>query len=96
MKGTQTVAERRAGSATSSRRGFDREHDQVKTWPAETRIALARRVLEAFEAAQKPPRPERGYSAEEVISRLKMPQPAPNDAECQQILEEESARKHGA
>jgi hypothetical protein len=70
--------------------------EQVKSWPPETRIALARRVLETLEPRGAPSRTERGYSAEEVIARLKMPQPAPSDAECQQILEEELARKYGA
>ena len=37
----------------------------------------------------------RGFSADEAIALLKMPQPAPDDAQCQQILEEELLRKYG-
>jgi len=33
--------------------------------------------------------------AEEVIELLKMPQPAPDDAACDQIVEEERLRKYG-
>ena len=36
----------------------------------------------------------RGFSADEVIALLKIPQPVPDDAQCQQILEEELLRKH--
>ena len=37
----------------------------------------------------------RGFSADEVIALLKMPQLAPDDAQCRQILEEELLRKYG-
>ena len=66
---------------------------QVSNWPTSDRIVLARKILETVETA--PPRATRGYSAEEVISLLAMPPPAPDDAECQQILAEELLRKHG-
>lgn len=42
-----------------------------------------------------PTQGKRGYTADEVIALLQMPQPAPDDAECQQILEEELLRKYG-
>ncbi len=42
-----------------------------------------------------PTQGKRGYTADEVIAMLKMPQPAADDVECQQILEEELLRKHG-
>jgi hypothetical protein len=66
---------------------------QVSSWPVSDRIMLARKILETVETA--PPRATRGYSAEEVISLLAMPQPAPDDAECRRILAEELVRKHG-
>jgi hypothetical protein len=66
---------------------------QVSSWPVSDRIMLARKILETVEMA--PPRATRGYSAEEVISLLAMPQPAPDDAECERILAEELLRKHG-
>jgi hypothetical protein len=38
---------------------------------------------------------KRGYTADQVIAMLQIPQPAPDDAQCQQILEEELLRKYG-
>lgn len=67
---------------------------RVANWPTRDRLLLARKILETAELTL--PRTTRGYSAEEVIALLKMPQPAPNDAECQQILEEELLRKSGS
>ena len=66
---------------------------QVSNWPASERIVLARKILETVETSA--PNAMRGYSAEQVISLLAMPQPAPDDAECQRILAEELLRKHG-
>ena len=37
----------------------------------------------------------RGFTADEVIAQLQMPQPAPDDAQCRQILEDELLRKYG-
>ena len=68
---------------------------RVAAWPPAERIKLARRILETVETAGEK-RSSRGYSAAEVIALLKMPQPAPNDAECKRILEEELLRKYGA
>lgn len=67
---------------------------QVANWPVQDRMVLARKILETVDSTT--PRATRGYSAEEVITLLKMPQPAPSDAECRQILEEELLRKHGS
>ena len=64
---------------------------RVVNWPPRDRIVLARKILETVESM---PRTTRGYSADEVIALLKMPQPAPGDAECQQILEEELLRNY--
>ncbi len=66
---------------------------RVENWPVEDRIALARRIMESVN--QKLPRQSRGRSADEVIQLLNMPQPAPSDIECQQILEEELLGKYG-
>jgi hypothetical protein len=65
---------------------------QVEKWPVRDRIVLARLILESLETQ---PRATPGYTAEEVIAQLQMPQPAPSDAECRQILEDELVRKHG-
>jgi hypothetical protein len=67
---------------------------RVTTWPVSDRIVLARQILETVDA--EPSIAKRGYSAEEVIALLQMPQPAPDDATCQQILEEERLRKYGS
>jgi len=68
---------------------------QVKSWPAETRIALARRVLETLEAtADASPPGRRGPSALEVVGLWNPGGAAPTDEECDQILVEELHRKH--
>ena len=58
----------------------------VASWPAHARITLARKILETVEHPLPPD--SRGLRAEEVIELLKMPQPAPSDAECDRIIEE--------
>ncbi len=67
---------------------------QVADWPEQDRVVLARTILATVGPANS--RAMRGYSADEVIALLQMPQPAPSDAECRQILEEELLRKHGS
>ena len=66
---------------------------RVESWPVEDRVALARKIMESVHP--KSPRRSRGRSADEVIQSLNIPQPAPSDFECQQILEEELLRKYG-
>ena len=65
---------------------------QVANWPAEDRVVLARKILETV--GEIPRRRSSGRSAEEIIRLLNIPEPPPNDAECQQILEEELLRKY--
>jgi hypothetical protein len=67
---------------------------RVTSWPVSDRIVLARQILETVGA--EPSTVKRGYSAEAVIALLQMPQPAPDDSACQQILEEERLRKYGS
>jgi len=66
---------------------------QVASWPAGDRIVLARKILETV--VPGPQGLPRGLSAEEVIAQLNVPQPAPDDAACEHILEDELLRKHG-
>lgn len=66
---------------------------KVASWTVTERIRLARKILETTEEGSLSSC--RGYSAEEVIALLQMPQPAAGDAECRQIIEEELQRKHG-
>lgn len=71
---------------------------QVKSWPAETRIALARRVLETLEISQEVATEGlRGPSTRQVIG-LWNPAggTAPTDQECEEILAEELIRKHSS
>jgi hypothetical protein len=68
---------------------------RVANWPPADRINLARKILETVETPTEK-RTSRGFSAAEVIALLKMPQPAPDDAECKRILEEELLRKYSS
>ena len=66
---------------------------QVKSWSAETRIVLARRVLETLDVAstitneglKSPP-------AQQVLGLWNPVGTAPTDQECEQILAEELQR----
>ncbi len=62
----------------------------------EAQLAQARNGDASEEAASAATEhARRRFSADEVIALLKMPQPAPDDAQCRQILEEELTRKYG-
>ena len=67
--------------------------EAVRQWPPEAHRDLLRDVLMTLHD-ERPPRPTRGFSADEVIRLLKSDQPAPNDDECRAILEEELIKKH--
>jgi hypothetical protein len=72
--------------------------DRVQNWPAPMRLALARGILETLETAvpdQMPRQLPLGPSAAEVAARFATDHLTPTDAEVQQILEEELARKYG-
>jgi len=66
---------------------------QVEDWPVEDQIILAQQLM--HRARSRSLRSNRGRSAEEVIELLNIQQPAPDDAECEQIVEEELMRKYG-
>lgn len=61
----------------------------------EAQLAQARTCDPLVVAAPVATHGKRGFSADEVIALLHMPQPAPDDAQCQQIVEEELLRKYG-
>jgi len=67
--------------------------ETVRQWPPEARRDLLRDVLMTLHD-EGPPRPTRGFSADEVIRLLKPDQPAPTDEECDRILEEELMKKY--
>ena len=66
--------------------------ETVRQWPPEARRDLLRDVLKTLHDEQ-PPRPTRGFSADQAIQLLHSDQPAPSDEECDQILEEELMKK---
>ena len=69
--------------------------ETIRQWPVEARRDLLRDVSRTLDD-ERPVRPTRGYSADEVIRMLKSDHPAPNDEECDRILEEELMRKYGS
>ena len=68
--------------------------ERVRTWTPGMRIMLARKVLETLEspAISEPPRT---MLLDDVIGLLHTDKPAPNDEECERIVEQERARKYG-
>ena len=66
---------------------------RVADWPAHDRITLARKILETVEETTAPA--TCGLRGEEVIKLLQIPQPPPDDDECDRIVLEERLRKHG-
>ena len=67
--------------------------ETVRQWPPEARRDLLRDVLKTLHD-ERPARPTRGFSADQVIRLLKSDQPAPTDEECDRILEEELMKKY--
>ncbi|HQX52022.1 MAG TPA: hypothetical protein PLR25_19040 [Planctomycetaceae bacterium] len=65
----------------------------VAEWPAHDRITLARKILETVEDTATPA--TRGLRGEAVIKLLQIPQPAPDDDECDRMVAEERLRKYG-
>ncbi len=70
---------------------------QVKSWPAETRIALARRVLETLDAGSSISTAGfKGPPAQQVLGLWNPGSTAPTEAECDQILADELRSKHAS
>ena len=70
--------------------------EQIKSWPTETRIALARRVLETLEVGSGvSPAGFKGPSAQQVLGLWNSSGgAAPTDDQCDDILADELRRKH--
>ncbi len=66
--------------------------ERLRTWTPGMRIVLARKVLETLEspAISEPPRT---MLLDDVIGLLQTDAPAPDDAECKRIVEQERATK---
>lgn len=67
----------------------------VKAWPAESRIALARRVLESIEQ-ESSTSGLKGESSDRILGIWSTGEAAPSDEECDRILAEELERKHAS
>ena len=70
---------------------------QVKSWPVETRIVLARRLLETLDGGERStPGELKGPPSQQVLGLWNPGGAAPTDEECAQILAEELRRKHAS
>lgn len=71
--------------------------EQVRSWPVETRIALARRVLETLDAGSiTSPPGVKGPPAQQVLGLWNPGGTALSDEECDNILADELRRKHAS
>jgi hypothetical protein len=72
---------------------------QVQSWPASMRIALARQILESVErepeSASTSALP-RGPTAAEVAARFRADKPAPSDETVKQWIDEHRLTKYGS
>lgn len=66
--------------------------DRVKTWDADMRIDLARRILETV-VPPRPLMPPMTIPLEEVFGIMKGV-PAPSDEECKRIIKEERMKRY--
>ena len=66
---------------------------RIADWPAHDRITLARKILETVEETTTPA--TAGLRGEEVIKLLQIPSAAPDDDECDRIVQDERLRKYG-
>lgn len=67
--------------------------DRVKTWDADMRIDLARRILETV-VPPRPLMPPMTIPLEEVFGILKTDAPPPSDEECKRIIKEERMKRY--
>ena len=67
--------------------------DQVRSWPRESRLSLAREVMATVEEADAP-NPER-KTLKDLIGILKVDGPPPTDEDCKRILDEERMARYG-
>ena len=71
--------------------------EQIKLWPAENRIALARRVLETLDGALNLATAGfKGPPTQQVLGLWNPSGTAPTDDECDNILADELRRKHAS
>jgi hypothetical protein len=70
--------------------------EQVKSWPAEDRITLARRVLETLEAEPAKASTPRGPALDQVLGLWQPTGPIPDDEECRQTVMDHRLQKYGS
>jgi len=68
--------------------------DRVRWWTPDMKVALARKVLETLESPEVVPPPKR-MALDEVVGILRTDAAPPDDRQCEEILDEERARKYG-
>ena len=71
--------------------------ERIRFWSPGMRILLARKVLETLESPESPTiaEPPKTMSLHDVIGVLRTDASAPDDRQCDEIVEQERARKHG-
>jgi hypothetical protein len=69
---------------------------RVKNWSPESRIALARRILETLERAQQPTRELTSRSVQELIGLGRGDSPAPVDDTVRRWIDDHRMEKYGA
>jgi hypothetical protein len=67
---------------------------RVSTWPPAKRLALAQELLQTL-TGDLGARTSSHTSLKDLLGLLKTQGPPPSDEECDRILQEELARKHG-
>jgi hypothetical protein len=69
---------------------------RVSKWSPESRIVLARRILETLERPQRPARGVRGRSVQELIGLGAGDSPAPDDETVRRWIAEHRMEKYGS
>jgi hypothetical protein len=69
---------------------------RVKNWSPESRIALARRILETLERPQQPTRELTSRSVQVLIGLGRGDSPAPDDDTVRRWIDEHRMEKYGA
>jgi hypothetical protein len=68
--------------------------EQVKGWAPESRILLARRILETLEPAKTRPRPPGARSVQQLIGMGAGGSPPPDDETVRRWIDEHRAEKY--
>jgi hypothetical protein len=72
----------------------DRILGEVRAWPVQDRLALAREILQTLEGSFLD-QPARRKPLRNLLGVVMLSRPAPGDEECQELLEGELLRKYG-